>query len=108
MKKIVFILCASICILTASATETESDNKESVTIELESSSMKLENNSNNIFFARMCCRRTVRNAEGESWTARRCVTHDDGHIAMGRACQLALEDAQQAQQQAHSYTLIKN
>jgi|GEM_PF-5239383 len=100
MKKLIFILCVSLFIANAFAVETESEIKESKTIEFVS-------NSNKAFFARMCCRRTVRNAEGESWTARRCVTHEDGHIAMGRACEMAAHDANKAMQQASSYTLTK-
>lgn len=55
-----------------------------------------------------CCRRTVKNENGESWSARRCVTHSDGHIAMGRACELAQADANNARDRAHSLTVTQN
>jgi hypothetical protein len=99
MKKIIFLLCVSFFMGNAFAIDSESDIKESSTI---------ESVSKMTVAIRKCCRRTVRNAEGESWTARRCVTHEDGYIAMGRACQLALADAQRAQELAYSYTLIKD
>ena len=99
MRKLIFILCVSFFIANASAIETDNDIKESTSIELAS-------NSNKAFFAKMCCRRTVRNADGESWTARRCVDHNDSHIAMGRACEMATADANTAMQQASSYTLV--
>lgn len=55
-----------------------------------------------------CCRRTVKNENGESWSARRCVTHNDSHIAMGRACELAQADANDARDRAHSLTVTQN
>ncbi|WP_431133471.1 hypothetical protein [Psychroserpens mesophilus] len=98
MKKLLFILCVSFLIGNAFATETESDIKESSTVEFVS-------NSSKAFFAKKCCRRTVTNDEGESWSARRCVTNDDSNIAMGQACQMAAYDANTAMQQASSYTV---
>lgn len=104
MKKIIFILCVSFFIANASAEETETNMKESTTIEFASSTVTKESNSNKAFFARVCCRKTVRNAEGESWTARRCFTHSDSRIAMGRACEMAAADANNAMSRASTYT----
>lgn len=98
MKKLIFILCISFFIANAFAVETESEIKESSTIEF-------ANNSSKVFFAKRCCRRTVTNDNGDSWSVRRCVTNDDGNIAMGRACEMAAHDANTAMQQASSYTL---
>lgn len=99
MKKLFFILCVSFLIGNAFATETESEIKESSTIELVS-------NSNKAFFLKRCCKRTVRNADGEVWSATRCVNHDDGYIAMGRACEMATADANNAMKRASTYTLV--
>ena len=99
MKKLLFILCVSFLIGNAFATETEVEIKESSTIELAS-------NSSKVFFAKRCCRRTVTNDAGESWSARRCVDHNDSNIAMGRACEMATADANNAMKRATSYTLV--
>ncbi|WP_456438986.1 hypothetical protein [Psychroserpens sp.] len=98
MKKLLFILCVSFIIGSTFAIETENNIKESTSIELAS-------NSSKAYFAKRCCRRTVTNDNGDSWSVRRCVTHGDGNIAMGRACEMAAHDANTAMQQATSYTL---
>ena len=103
MKKLLFILCVSFIIGNAFAIENEI--KESSNIELESSSLEFVSNSNNAFFAKRCCRRTVTNADGESWSARRCVNVADSNIAMGRACEMATADATNAMNTAHTYTV---
>lgn len=98
MKKLIFILCVSFFIANAFASTTESEVSESSNIEFLS-------NSNYAIYAKRCCTRTVRNADGESWSATRCVDLGDSHIAMGRACEMATQDANTAMQQASSYTV---
>ncbi len=100
MKKLLFILCVSFLIGNAFALETEN-------VETESSNIEFVSSSNKAFFARMCCRVTVTNTEGESWSVRRCSTHDNNHIAMGRACEMATDDANRSKERASSYTLTK-
>ena len=99
MKKLLFILCVSFLIGNAFALETEN-------VETESSNIEFVSNYSKAMVTR-CCRRTIRNKAGESWSARRCVTHDDGNIAMGRACEMATADANIAKEEASNYTLIK-
>lgn len=100
MKKLIFILCVSFFIANAFASTTESEANESSTIEY----VAYETNSTPVT---RCCRRTVKNDAGESWSIRRCVTHDDGNIAMGQACEMATHDANTAMQQASSYTVTQ-
>ncbi len=99
MKKLLFILCVSFIIGNTFAVETENNI-------IESSSVEFVSNSNKAFFLKRCCKRTVRNADGEVWSATRCVNHEDGYIAMGRACEMATADANNAMKRASSYTLV--
>lgn len=99
MKKILFILAISFFFSNASAVETENNAKSETKMEA------IESFQTN---HTKCCRRTVRNENGDSWTARRCVTHTDPYIAMGRACELAMADANSARNTAHTYTVTHN